>query len=63
MKGLELEDVVGVFGLALIVTGVAFWSLPAALILMGLILVAFAYWRAGFALKQASRARKNDGTL
>jgi uncharacterized sodium:solute symporter family permease YidK len=60
---MEIEDAVGIFGLVLIVTGVAFWSLPAALILTGMILVAFAYWRAGFVLKQRSMKGKNDGTV
>jgi hypothetical protein len=63
MKWIEFEDVVGIVGLVLIVAGVAFWSLPAALILTGLILVAFAYWRAGFRPRHRAVMRKNDGTV
>jgi uncharacterized RDD family membrane protein YckC len=42
VKGIEADDVVGIVGLVLIVTGVAFWSLPVAVILTGLILFVYA---------------------
>lgn len=43
MKGVDRSDLVAVIGLALVLAGITHWSVAAAEIVAGMVLVAFAY--------------------
>lgn len=44
--GVGVEDVVGAAGAGCVVYGIALWSMPAAWVVSGLMLVGFAVWPA-----------------